>query len=188
MPGSENIYDKLDEYPAPPEKKQDELAEVGMIKELDPKKVKDEIKMNLKGYEYDTQNEKWIKEREPLMNEDGINKYMTILSSVINSLLTFSNYKPDEINTYVDYVCSNTIPVIYINYKEYGIKHKSDLNLIETQLFNLTMAAFKKAMGAGDRNLIRGTVTESMATRMGYSSPQSQQKSGWEKLNPFAKK
>lgn len=133
--------------------------EVGIIKELSPKKVLEQVYMKLKGYEYDYEKQDYVKIPgiQPLMNDRGISKYISILSSVITDLVTFSNYRQEEIKELTLYVCEQAIPTIHINYKEYGIQEKSDLKIIDVQIFNLTYAAFKKAVGAGDRNVIRGT-------------------------------
>ena len=173
-------------YPSPPDLGEENQAEVGIIKELSPRKVLEQLRMNLKGkfYDYDKKEYISIEGFEPLMNDKGITKYLSIVSSVITDLVTFSNYKPDEIMAYVEYICSRVIPVIHINYQEFGIKSKSDLPIIDVQLFNLTLAAFKKAVGGGDRNVIRGTVSESMATRMGYGT---QPQGRFARLNPWSK-
>ena len=188
------MQEEIVEYPAPPEMKPEESAEVGIIKELSPKKVLEQLRMNMKGFFYDYENKRYVRlpGYEPLMNDKGVAKYLSIVGSVITDLVTFSNYKESEILADVDYICSKAIPVIHINYKEYGIKEKSDLPIIDIQLYNLTKAAFKKALGAGDRNVVRGTVSESMATRLGYgydSLQRSYPKRGiLDMVNPFSKK
>ncbi len=164
-------------------------AEVGIIKELSPVKVLNQLRMELKGYYYDYDTEKWVKLREPLMNDKGIGKYLSIISSVVTDLVTFSSYAPEEINKLVQYVCEKAIPVIHINYKEFGIKDKADLQILDIQIFNLTKAAFHKAIGAGDRNVIRGTYGEQTMYRYGYPTPAPlpQQKSIFSKLNLFSR-
>ncbi len=172
----------------PPTERVEEAAEIGIIKQLSPKKVKEEVRMNLLGYDWDYHEEKWIKTREPLMNDKGVNKYMSILSSVITDLVTFSNYRPEDVPALTRHICEKAIPVIYINWREFGVESKSDLPTISLQLFNLSYAAFKKALGAGDRNVIRGTVQESMNQRASFypQMPQPQQKKGiLGRLNPF---
>jgi len=182
-------YKNFEEVPEeeimPPIMKKEE-AEVGIIRELSPLKVLNQLRMELKGYYWDYDEEKWIKLREPLMNDKGIGKYLAIVSSVVTDLVTFSNYLPEEINKLVEYVCEKAIPVIHINYKEYGIKDKSDLQIIDIQIFNLTKAAFHKALGAGDRNVIRGTYGEQMMYRFGYPAPKKE-RGFFSKINPFNK-
>ena len=173
----------------PPQFEREEPAEIGIIRELSPKKVLEQVRMNLKGYDWDYANREWKKDpdRKPLMNDKGMSKYLSILSSVVTDLVTFSSYKPQEINSLVLYVCDKAIPTIHINYKEYGIQEKSDLEIIDIQIFNLTKAAFHKALGAGDRNVIRGTVNESLARRETNQPYNMPRKKGFlSSVNPFS--
>ena len=175
----------------PPMPRAEESPEIGIIKQLDPIKTLEQVKMNIKGYDWDRESEKWVKTRDPLMNDNGINKYMSILSSVICGLNTFSAYDSKEIGVLVRYVCEKAIPTIHINWKEYGIKSKSDLQILDIQIFNLANAAFHKALGAGDRNVIRGTVQENMSQRAAFMQnpgmmPQQKKKGVFSRLNPFS--
>jgi len=176
-------YDELEEV-APPLMRSDG-TEVGIIRELSPLKVLNQLRMELRGYHWDYDEKKWVKLREPLMNDKGIGKYLSIISSVVIDLVTFSNYPHDEINKLVEYVCEKAIPVIHINYKKYGIKDKSDLQILDIQIFNLTKAAFHKALGAGDRNVIGRTYGEQITYRPSY--PKHQEGGILSKLNPFSK-
>ena len=74
-------------------------------------------------------------------------KMLDVVASVVTDLLTFSSYKAQEIQPLVLYVCDKAIPTIHVNYKEYGIQDKSDLQIIDIQIFNLTNSAFHKAVG-----------------------------------------
>ena len=178
----------------PPIKEDRESSEIGIIRELSPKKVLEQIRMNLNGFFWDYDLKKYVKLEGfvPLLNEKGIAKYLSIMSSIVTDLITFSNYKEDEIPGLVVYICDKVIPVIHLNYKEYGIKDKSDLEIIDVQIFNLTLAAFKKAIGAGDRGVIGRTISESILTRgvvgdMQSASPAN--KRGFlSKVNPFSRK
>jgi len=173
----------------PQQEKEKESAEIGIIKELSPKKVLEQLRMNLKGFFYDYEKKAYVKIQgfEPLLNDTGIAKYLSIMASIITDLVTFSNYKDDEINSLTLYVCDKALPTIHINYKEYGIQNKSDLQIIDIQIFNLTLAAFKKAVGAGDRNVVRGTISENIASRMGYGQMPVQKQSFLSKINPFGR-
>jgi hypothetical protein len=72
--------------------------EIGIIKEMSPRKVLEQLRMKLKGFEFDYEKNDYTKISDPLMNDKGISKYLSIMSSVITDLVTFSNYKDDEIN------------------------------------------------------------------------------------------
>lgn len=173
----------------PPMYGQNNGSEIGIIKELSPKKVLEQLRMNLKGFYFDTDKKEYVKipGMEPLMNDKGIAKYLSVMGSVITDLVTFSNYQASEINQLTLYVCEKVIPTIHINYKEYGIKEKSDLQILDVQIFNLTLASFKKGLGSGDRNVIRGVISESIANSPIY--PEESPGGGFlAKLNPFRKR
>jgi len=187
---AEGMPHEEEKWVTPPPERKEEAAEIGIIRELSPKKVLEQVRQNLKGYFFDYEKDKYVRIEgmEAIMNEKGISKYLSILSSVITDLVTFSNYKDEEINNLTLYVCDKAIPVIHINYKEYGIKSKSDLDILDIQIFNLTLAAFKKAVGAGDRGVVRGTITEDISKRSAYGFGQQQDRTFLQKINPFGTK
>jgi hypothetical protein len=210
IPEQENPFSEVNHQPNPianpeeayinPPSMRTDDQEIGLIKELSPKKVLEQLRMNLKGFFYDYEKKAYLKVPgfEPLMNDRGISKYLSIMSSVICDLVTFSNYKDEEINSLTLYVCSRAIPTIHINYQEYGIQDKSDLPIIDIQIFNLTLAAFKKAVGAGDRNVVRGGYQEKFGRGFTYGGGmggmygddmmmQRQPKKGFlGRINPFS--
>src|SRR3990167_5128178 len=59
----------------------------------------DDLRMNLLGYEYDEKSEKFIssKKARPLINEEGANKIIIIISSFVNRNSTVSNLTEDDI-------------------------------------------------------------------------------------------
>jgi len=173
----------------PPQYKEDrESPEIGVIRELSPRKVLEQLEMNLRGFFYDYELKKYVKKEnyDPLMNEKAIAKFISVASAFISDIVTFSTYSIEEINARVQYVCESILPTFYINYQEYGIKEKSDLFLIETKVFVMCDAAFRKAMGGGDRAVIRGTLSENI--RSGTINQMGGEKKGiFSRLNPFSR-
>lgn len=177
---------------APQFRDQRESPEIGVIRELSPKKVLEQVRMNLKGFFWDYEQNAYVKIDgfEPLLNDRGIAKYLSIISAVVTDLVTFSSYNEKEVPALVLFVCDKAIPVIHVNYKEYGIKEKSDLQIIDIQIFNLTLSAFKKAVGAGDRSVIGRTIQESIVNRSGSVQPirnEERRMGFFQRLNPFAR-
>lgn len=166
-----------------------EAPEVGIIKELSTKRILEQLRMQLKGFFYDYEQKKYVKIEgfEAPMNDAGIAKYLSFMSSFISDVVTFSNFKEDKINDLVLYICEQAIPTISVNYVEYGIKNKSDLPNIATQIFILSSGALNKALNAGDRNVVRGTVSEQMQSRNIGMMPMQEKKSILSKLNPFSR-
>jgi len=190
----ENEPEGSEEYPSyarPQREEEREPAEIGIIRELSPKKVLEQLRMNLKGFFWDYEKKGYmaITGYTPLMNDKGIAKYLSIMSSVITDLVTFSHYNEEEINRLTLYVCDKAIPMIHINYKEYGIPTKCDLQIIDIQIFNLTLAAFKKAVGGGDRSVIRNVTSENIVQRAGFIQPTPAKTQGFlSRINPFTKR
>ena len=165
-----------------------EGVEIGVIRELSSRKVLEQLKMNMKGYEWDEEKKKWDRIEMPLMNDEGVRRYIAIMRSVISDVVTFSSYKDEEIYKLTQYVCDNAIPVIHINHKTFGIKEKSDLPIIDTQILSLTLAAFKKAVGAGDRSVIGRTISENIMTRAGNMQQFKNEERGFfSRMNPFSR-
>ncbi|HUW43429.1 MAG TPA: hypothetical protein VMV95_00495 [Bacillota bacterium] len=187
---SQERFQELPQDVYPPQQEERETPEIGIIRELSQaKKVLEQVRMNLKGFFWDYSEKKYIRVEgmEPLMNDKGISKYLSIIAPFVSDLTTFSNYRLDEINQYILYICDKAIPTIHINYKEYGVKDKSDLEILDIQLLIYASGAFRKAVGAGDRNVVRGTVEEKMVSRTGYPQMQQRDKGFLNRINPFAK-
>ena len=183
--GSEQPYSVM-----PPQYKDEkESPEIGIIRELSPRKVLEQLEMNLRGFFYDYEQKRYVKKEDfdPLMNEKAIAKFISVVSAFISDIVTFSTYSIEEINKRVQYVCENIIPTFYINYKEYGIKSKSDLFLIETKILVICDAAFRKALGGGDRAVIRGTLSENIRSGMINQIGGGEKKGFLSRLNPFAR-
>lgn len=151
---SDNVGE-IPNYSIIPPSIQQESESAGIIKELSPRKVLEQVRMNLNGYFFNYDLGKYEQLMKPLMNENGVTKIMWILSSAINDVITFSNYKEGEAEKFTIFVCEKGLFPIHINWREYGIQSKSDLEIIDSMVMNLTFGAFRKALGAGDRNVVR---------------------------------
>lgn len=149
--------------------------------------------MELKGFEYDKEKKKWVKiEGEtPMMNDLGIQKFLNSFPAITDTV-TFSNYTFEVADKITLFIMESSIPSIYVNYKEYGIKDKSDLPILTAKLFTLTHAAFHQAVGAGHKRVIGRTISESIMTRSGevrMAQQQLQERGGiFSRINPFSRK
>ena len=182
--------DPLLDLMPPMRKDRDDYASIGIIRELSPKKIIETLRHNLVGEFYDTETKKWerVAGFTPMLNELGRAKYLQIVSSAVTDIVTFSNYQDDQVARLVKYIMRGAIPDICVNYKLYGIKNKSDISSVLTQLFNLVLGSFNKAIGAGDRGVIGRTISEQIHTNQIGNNEISPIDSGagfYSKLNPF---
>jgi len=169
----------------------EEPPEIGVIRELSPRKVKEQVRMELKGFIYSNEKKDWVKDENnvPLMNELGIQKYIQCFSAITDTV-TFSNFTVEQIKDLTLFIIKQTIPSIYVNYKEYGIS-KSDLPILTSKLLVLTYSALQKAAGAGDRGVIGRTIQESINTRAGLQQmPMGnihERRGFFSRINPFVR-
>jgi len=175
----------------PPDREERESPEIGIIREMSPAKILRNIRMNLKGYFWNPEEKQFekIANFQPMMNDVGVNKYMDVLSSFLNDTLTFSNYNEMEVGRICLHICEEVIPVIHVNYVEFGIKSKTDLPLVDMKIFVMSLSALKKAMGAGDRAVIGRTITENIMTRSGMpmQNMREEKKGFFNRINPFSR-
>ena len=158
-------------------------SSIGIIKELDPKNQLNLVRHYLNGEEWDDREKKYIKSFDPVMNEKGVSKFISILAACVSSLTTFSHFREDDISKLALYICKNAIPVIYVYYKEYGITDKSNLSILDSQLLIMTLSALRKAYGAGDRSVIGRTISESINSSM--PQPFRDRRNIIDRINPF---
>ena len=155
--------------------------QVGIIRELNPSKFIEDERHFMKGEVYNRDKGKYEKMEDftPLMNNLGISKYISILITPVTSLVTFGNYTQLEVNNLTRYFCGNIIPLIFIYYKEFGIL-KENLPIISSHIFLWTFASLKKGYGAGDRNLIGRSISESIvhSYKPSETAPNTEKK-GW---------
>jgi len=172
----------------PPPERKEESPEIGIIREFDPRKVIEAERHYLRGEFWDEEKERYVRMKgvAPLMNEKGISKYLSMITIPVSSLVTFGNYTIEEVNALTRYFCHQAIPVLHINYLEYGID-KKNLPILTSHTFFWTFAALKKGLGAGDRNIIGRSIQENIITRQGALQMPTKKRSMLDKLNPFAR-
>lgn len=155
-----------------------EQPEIGIIKGLSPDKVLERIEYRLRGYSWNAGKKEWYKIRDPIMNEEGIQNIIQILASV-SEVVTMSNFDKTEIPILVYEVIRKNLPYFFVYSEEYQLR-PNDFNIISTTLLTFTLASFKKAQGAGDRNVIRGTLSENILMRQASTQgpPQGERSMG----------
>lgn len=170
-------------------KEEKESSEIGIIKGLSPKEVLENIRMEMRGYYWDYVKKKYdkIEGMHPMMNDLGIAKYLSIVSTFVSDLVTFSNFNEEQISKVVIHICDEVFPVIAMNWREYGIPTKSDIIPVNLKIFITSWSSFNKALGAGDRGVVRGVTTENILQRGGYPQMPVERKGFLSKINPFGR-
>lgn len=166
----ENIQPDYYEY--------EDKKDVSILKEIKPQDSLLRIEMMLKGFKYDTILKEWVKDGEPLVNEFGRKRIISVLSFV-TELTTLSNFQPEEVVKQLRLLNRHNTSTIVIKYKDYGFASLSDAANTCVGIFSFLRAAYNKGIFAGDRLVIRNVMQESRESRFAPYSPQQEQKRGF---------
>ncbi len=155
-----------------------------LVKELSPKEPLYDIMENLRGRIWDNRVQKYvlIEGATPLLNDEGIDIFFQHATSIINQINTMSNFTNDylKIHLIIRMVIKHAVADFHINWRDYGIKRKTNITLITDKLMVLGLSAFYHALGAGDRKASTSNISESINTlnRQDTLENQQQQKRG----------
>lgn len=167
-----NIYEGIPpEYSTPPMyMPREKESSLSIIKELSPQGVLHEMMEQMRGKIWDENQERYVKLEgtKPFMNDEGLDMFFHFATAMISSIVTMSNYAADVnlINRMLRYHVKKAIIHFHLHWKDYGIARKTGISIISSKLFILGNAAFRKALGAGDRKAATSNISESISTFM----------------------
>ena len=178
-----------------PMPRMDDTASV--IKQIDPSFLLNKIEWNLRGYYTDTDGKpkseiktidgRTIKVKpRPLMNEEGINKILSIASSYITPNTSLSINDKDDIQSRMKNIINHLIVITLENKRKFDIKSHADwVTIMEIVLFPMNMTLKRSYdIGLNDKKFLKGQTVEHI------QKIYDQQKQGWSlsSLNPFGRK
>ena len=148
----EDIYSGIPEnYTTPPMMAQrSEERNVSVMNEMNPNKVLHEMMQQMEGKIWNPTTEEYVKVEgtEPLMNKEGRSTFFHFATAIISSIVTMSNYGREEklINNLLRYQIKKAIIHFHLHWKDYGIKRKTKINIVTSNLFILSNGAFRKGL------------------------------------------
>lgn len=89
---------------------------------------------------------------EPKVNKRGIDNIWFILDSHINQSIILSHLESREISKIMDCIQRDLVDDLTINWKEYGIEKKTDLDTINNSILVNIFCALKRAEGQNEKN------------------------------------
>ena len=126
------------------------------------------IMQELMGKVWDKTKNKYVEVEgvQPLMNMEGTNMFYHFATSVINPIVTMSNYTGDynKIHQLVMMQVKKASIHFHLHYKDYGINRKTKITVITDKLMILALSCYYKALGAGDRKAATSHISESIST------------------------
>ncbi len=142
------------------------------------------IEHMLRGEFFNGITNKFEKQHEdPLVNEEGIFRIMSIIRSHIHKHLHLTNFSEEDVRRLAYEVCMALIDLLAINQEVFGIK-KSDLTIIKTNIDHMVYTALRRAYQQGERRAIFGSTNRNI----GETISSNQMMNSFEQMVPRKKK
>lgn len=133
-----------------------------LVEQTNPRKVVRDICLYLQGRE--EENGRVVQWGEAKMNDVGISHVKFILMSLVNQGTILSHIeKPYQISKMMDQVSNDFVDDLSINWKYYGIKNKTDLDIINDVVLIAIYMALNRALGQNEKNWLSRTTVESIS-------------------------
>jgi len=191
----QNIYEGIDEnYQTPPiNKNREEQQYFSLVRELSPQEHILEQMAWISGEIWNSKLKRYEKVEgvKPFMNQDGRDIYFQYLTTILNPIITMSNYRADIklIHNLMMMIIKDATIHFHLHWRDYGIKKKTQIKVITDKLLTVGLSSFYKALGGGDRKAATSNISENISTVSRNLMPQEQpQRRGFlSKMNPFSR-
>lgn len=139
---------------APQMFEQVQQAQAVLVEQTNPKKVVETIILRLQGKKKLPDGSEVLisKFSKPKMNAIGLEKVSFILDSHINQNIILSHLDETQIGMIMLSLSEDLVDNLSLNWKEYGIKDKTDLDDINNSVLVNIYVALKRAEGQNEKN------------------------------------
>lgn len=150
-----------------------------LVEQTNPKRIVKEIILRLKGLQ-ERNDGTLVRVSKPKLNEVGIENISFIINSHINQNTILSHLDHREISKIMFSVSESLVDNLKLNWKDYGIERKTDLDDINDSVLINIFLALKRSEGQNEKNWLGKISVEniSSASRM----PQIKKDSFWGKF------
>lgn len=149
---------------APQIAEQVQQAQAVLVEQINPRKVVEDIMLRLRGKRKNPDgSEQQV--MIPKMNSKGTEAIWFILDSHINQNTTLSHLEREEIGAIMDVLQQDLVDNLSLNWKDYGIKDKTDLDDINNSILINVFLCLKRAEGQNEKNWL-GKITMEMISGM----------------------
>lgn len=144
-------------------------TQAALVQQINPEETVQEIRLMLEGKEELPSGD--IKQvTEPLLNEEGINQMMLIVKSMVNINTIMSALDEKKIHLLMIELTDNVIDTLTLNWKQFGIKSKGDLDIIEAIIKNMTYPTLMRSKEGGERKFLGKITVENISTTPQFKS------------------
>ncbi len=122
-----------------------------LVEQTNPKKVVEDIMLRLRGLRINPDGSE-VRIGEAKMNDVGIKEIWFKLESFINQNVILSHLNEREISKLMEFLSRSLVVDLQLNWKEYGIKKKTDLDAINDTVLGNIYLSLKRAEGQNEKN------------------------------------
>jgi len=139
---------------APQMFEQVQQAQAVLVEQTNPRKIVETIILRLQGKKKNSQGDEVpiSKFSRPKLNEKGIEKMAFILDSHINQNVILSHLDEQEIGRIMGSLSDDLVDNLALNWRDYGIKDKTDLDDVNNSILINVFLALKRAEGQNEKN------------------------------------
>ena len=150
-----------------------------LVEQTNPKKIVREVILRLEGLELKEDGSK-VKVSEPKLNKVGIDNMWFILDSHVNQGVILSHLEKQEIGNIMQGLQEDIVDDLSLNWREYGIKKKTDLDTINNSILVNTFVALKRAQEQNEKNWL-GKISVENISNLG-KPPVPKKEGFWSKI------
>lgn len=150
-----------------------------LVEQTNPKRIVKDIVLRLKGMEL-LPNGQEHSVAAPKMNKRGIEKMSFILESHINQNVILSHLNEQEIASMINSLSEDLVDSLALNWREFGIKDKTDLDDINNSVLMNVFLALKRAEGQNEKNWLGKISVENIGS--GVQMPGVKKGGFWDKF------
>lgn len=164
---------------APQIHEQIQQAQSILVEQTNPSKTVENIMLRLKGLKKMPDGTE-VKFGNPKMNEKGLEKVYFLLDSNINQNIILSHLEVENISAIISSLGDDLVDNLALNWKEYGIKEKTDLDDINNSILVNVFMALKRAEGQNEKNWLGKISIEQISGGARFQAPKKE--SFWSKF------
>jgi len=174
----QNQLDSQGSIYAPQMYEQVQQHQAVLVEQTNPRKIVKSIILRLRGLE--ERHGTLIRVANAKVNKIGIDNIWFILDSHINQNVILSHLKDAEIKSILDELQKDLVNDLALNWKEYGIEKKTDLDTINDSILVNIFVAFKRAEEQNEKNWLGKISIEQISG--GQRNPIKKQENFWSKF------
>lgn len=164
---------------APQLQEQVQQAQAVLVEQTNPKTIVKDILLRLRGLD-ERPDGSYVRVAEPILNKLGQEKIWFILESHINQNVILSSLERNEISNMMDALSDDLVDDLSLNWKSYGVKKKTDLDIINNSVLTNIFLALKRAEGRNEKNWIGKISVENISA--GNRLPAVKKEGFWSKF------